>query len=132
MGGFAVDITAEKCYICNPFKLNLLAREDRTMFAVVEIAGKQYRVAPNDTIAIPTMKGKTGEKVKFDKVLLVGAEKEIRVGNPLVAGAKVEATVLGPVRAEKVIVFKKKRRKGYRRTRGHRQGYTQVQITSIG
>jgi len=102
------------------------------MYAVVEIAGKQYRVTQNDTIAIPTLKGKTGDKVKFDKVLLLGGETEIHVGNPVVAGAQVEATVLGPVRAEKVIVFKKKRRKGYRRTRGHRQGYTQVQITSIG
>jgi large subunit ribosomal protein L21 len=102
------------------------------MYAIVEIAGKQYRVAPNDTIAIPTLKRKAGEKVKFDKILLLGADKEVRVGNPVVAGAKVEATVLGQVKAEKVIIFKKKRRKNYRRTRGHRQGYTHVQITSIG
>jgi large subunit ribosomal protein L21 len=102
------------------------------MYAVVDIAGRQYRVAPKDTIAIPTLKGKAGDKVKFDRVLLFGGEKEIRVGNPVIAGVKVEATVLGPVKGEKVLIFKKKRRKGYRRTRGHRQAYTQVQITSIG
>jgi large subunit ribosomal protein L21 len=132
MGCFVVDIIAEKRYIYNPLELNPLGREDREMYAIVEIAGKQYRVAPNDTIAIPTLKRKAGEKVNFDKVLLLGADKEVHVGNPVVAGAKVEATVLGQVKAEKVIVFKKKRRKNYRRTRGHRQGYTHVQITSIG
>ena len=102
------------------------------MYAVVEIAGKQYTVAPNDKIHVPTLKQKAGDKVKFDKVLLLGGDKEISIGNPLVAGANVEATVLDHVRDEKVIVFKKKKRKGYRLKKGHRQAYTQVQITSIG
>lgn len=132
MGWFVVDIIAEKRYIYNLLELNPLGREDREMYAIVEIAGKQYRVAPNDTIAIPTLKRKAGEKVNFDKILLLGADKEVRVGNPVVAGATVQATVLGQFKAEKVIIFKKKRRKNYRRTRGHRQGYTHVQITSIG
>lgn len=102
------------------------------MYAVVEIAGKQFTVAPNDKIHVPTLNQKAGAKVKFDRVLLLGGEKEITVGNPLVAGANVEATVLDQVRDEKVIVFKKKKRKGYRVKKGHRQAYTQVQITSIG
>lgn len=101
------------------------------MYAVVEIAGKQFRVSPNDKIQVPTLKQKPGAKVKFDRVLLIGGEKETRVGNPVVAGAKVEGTVLDHGRDEKVIVFKKKKRKGYRVTRGHRQGFSEVQITSI-
>lgn len=101
------------------------------MFAVVEIAGKQFKVSPKDTIRVPTLKEKAGAKLLFDRVLLVGGEKETRVGNPVVAGVKVEGTVLDHGRADKVTVFKKKRRKGYRVKKGHRQGYTQVQITAI-
>jgi large subunit ribosomal protein L21 len=101
------------------------------MYAVVEIAGKQFRVSPNDTIKVPTLKQKPGAKIKFDRVLLIGKENETIVGNPLVAGANVEGTVVDHGRAEKVIVFKKKKRKGYRVSRGHRQGFSQVQITSI-
>ena len=101
------------------------------MYAVVEIAGKQFRVSPNDTIKVPTLKQKPGAKITFDRVLLIGGENETRVGNPLVAGASVEGTVVDHGRAEKVTVFKKKKRKGYRVSRGHRQGFSQVQITSI-
>jgi large subunit ribosomal protein L21 len=102
------------------------------MFAVVDIAGKQFRIAQNDKILVPTLKQKAGSTVKFDKVLLLGGEKQITIGNPLVAGASVEATVLENMKDDKVIVFKKKKRKGYRLKRGHRQQYTQVQITKIG
>lgn len=102
------------------------------MYAVVEIAGKQYKVAENDRIVIPSLEQKSGQKVTFDRVFLVEDGKEISIGNPLVPGASVEATVLGDVRDKKVVVFKKKKRKGYRVRRGHRQGYTQVQITGIG
>lgn len=102
------------------------------MFAVVDIAGKQFRVAENDKILVPTMKGEGGSAVRFDKVLLLGEGKQISVGNPLVAGASVEARVLENMKDDKVIVFKKKKRKGYRLKRGHRQEYTQVQITKIG
>ncbi len=101
------------------------------MYAVVEIAGKQYKVTNNDEILVPTRKEKAGDKVKFDRVLLLGSDKEITVGHPLVSGASVEATVLDGVRGEKVIVFKKKKRKGYRLKKGHRQDYTRVQITNI-
>jgi large subunit ribosomal protein L21 len=101
------------------------------MFAVVEIAGKQFKVSPKDTIRVPSLNEKAGAKLHFDRVLLLGGEKEIRVGNPVVTGARVEGTVLENGRADKVTVFKKKRRKGYRVKKGHRQGYTQVQITAI-
>ena len=101
------------------------------MYAVVEIAGKQYRVTNNDEILVPTRKEKPGDKVKFDRVLLLGSDKEITVGHPVVSGASVEATVMDGVRGEKVIVFKKKKRKGYRVKKGHRQDYTRVQITNI-
>jgi large subunit ribosomal protein L21 len=101
------------------------------MYAVVEIAGKQYKVTNNDEILVPTRKEKPGDKVKFDRVLLLGSDKEITVGHPLVSGASVEATVMDGVRGEKVIVFKKKKRKGYRLKKGHRQDYTRVQITNI-
>lgn len=101
------------------------------MYAVVEIGGKQFKVSPNDTIKVPTLKEKAGAKITFDRVLLVGSDKEIRVGTPVVDGAKVEGTVVDIGREKKVVVFKKKRRKGYRVKRGHRQGYARVQITAI-
>ena len=102
------------------------------MFAVVDIAGKQFRIAPNDKILVPSLEGKIGSTVKFDRVLLLGDDKQISVGNPVVTGAHVEATVLEQMKDNKVIVFKKKKRKGYRVKRGHRQGYTQIQITKLG
>ena len=101
------------------------------MFAVVEIAGKQYTVSPNDTIVVPSLNEKAGTSVKFDRVMLLGNEQQIRVGSPLLAGANVQATVVRDVRGDKVIVFKKKKRKGYRVKRGHRQDYTEVKITNI-
>lgn len=102
------------------------------MYAVVDIAGKQFKVATDDKIFVPTLKHNKGASVTFDKVLLLGGDKEVMVGNPTVAGASVEATVLDHVQGDKVVVFKKKRRKGYRVKRGHRQAYTHVQITKIG
>jgi len=101
------------------------------MYAVVQIAGKQYRVSQNDTIQIPTLDEKEGTNVKFDRVLLVGSEKQITVGHPLVSGANVEATVIGGGKSDKVMILKKKKRKGYRLKRGHRQAYTEVKITNI-
>lgn len=102
------------------------------MYAVVDIAGKQFRIAENDKILVPTLKEKVGSTVRFERVLLLGEDKQISVGSPLVAGASVEATVLDNLKDDKVIVFKKKKRKGYRVKRGHRQKYTQIQITKIG
>lgn len=101
------------------------------MIAVVEVAGRQYRVSQNDTIVVPTLHEKAGTKVEFQHVLLLSDEKGTAVGHPLVQGAKVEATVVGDLKADKVMVFKKKKRKGYRLKRGHRQRYTEVKITNI-
>jgi large subunit ribosomal protein L21 len=101
------------------------------MYAVVQIAGKQYRVSQNDSIQVPTLDEKEGTNVRFDRVLLVGSEKQITVGHPLVSGASVEATVIGGGKSDKVMILKKKKRKGYRLRRGHRQAYTEVKITNI-
>ncbi len=102
------------------------------MYAVVEIAGKQFKVAPSEKLKVPRLKAEVGQEVKFDKVLLVSDNGSVKVGNPTVEGMKVEAKVLNHGKDEKVIVFKKKRRKGYRVKRGHRQGYTEIEITSVG
>jgi len=101
------------------------------MYAVVEIAGKQYRVSQNDTIQVPTLAEKEGTNVRFDRVLLVGSEKQITVGHPIISGANVEATVVGGGKSDTVMILKKKKRKGYRLRRGHRQAYTNVKITNI-
>jgi large subunit ribosomal protein L21 len=101
------------------------------MYAVVQIAGRQYKVKQNDTIRVPSLDEKEGTNVRFDQILLVGSEKQITVGHPLVRGANVEATVLGNGKADKVMILKKKKRKGYRLKHGHRQPYTEVKITNI-
>ncbi len=101
------------------------------MYAVVEIAGRQYKVAPKDRIVVPTLKQKAGEAVQFDRVLLLDNGTRVAIGSPVVSGARVSATVLEHAKADKVTIFKKKRRKGYRVTRGHRQGVTRVEITNI-
>lgn len=101
------------------------------MYAVVEIAGKQFKVVATSTIRVPRLQAEVGKKVEFDKVLLLAEDGTVKVGNPTVKGAKVEAKVLNHGKDEKVIVFKKKRRKGYRVKRGHRQGYTELEITKI-
>jgi large subunit ribosomal protein L21 len=102
------------------------------MYAVVDIAGQQFKVAPSNKYYVPRLEGDAGTKVKFDKVLLLADEKNITIGSPIVKGINVEATVLGHVKDDKVIVFKKKKRKGYRVKKGHRQQYTQIEITNIG
>ena len=101
------------------------------MFAVVEIAGQQYTVAKDDKLMVPLLESKIGAKVKFDKVLLLGNEKQTTVGTPYVSGAAIEAKVLGHMKDEKVHVFKKKKRKGYKVLRGHRQNYTEIEITKV-
>ena len=101
------------------------------MYAVVEIAGQQYKVNSAEKLYVPRLENEVGSDVKFDKVLLLSDDKSIKVGAPVVAGASVKAKVLAHVKDEKVIVFKKKKRKGYRVKRGHRQQYTHIEITSI-
>lgn len=102
------------------------------MYAVVEIAGQQYKVAKSDKIHIPRLESEIGVKVKFDKVLLMGDDKQTRIGTPYLDGSSVEATILGHMKDDKVIVFKKKRRKGYRVLRGHRQQFTEIEVTKVG
>lgn len=100
------------------------------MYAIVEVAGKQFKVREHDTLYLPRQTADIGETVTFDRVLLVSGD-EVQVGQPTVAGASVTAKVLDHVRADKVVVFKKKRRKGYRVKNGHRQPYTRVTIESL-
>jgi large subunit ribosomal protein L21 len=101
------------------------------MFAVVEVAGQQLRVSPSEKIYIPRLQKEAGESVTFDKVVLLSDDTKVSIGAPYLKGSSVTAKVLGHERDEKVIVFKKKKRKGYRVRRGHRQQYTQVEITKI-
>lgn len=101
------------------------------MFAVIKTGGKQYKVAPGDTLFVEKLPGEAGEIVALDQVLMLGDDKGTTVGTPLVEGAAVAAEVLRQDRHAKVIVFKKKRRKNYRRTRGHRQETTVLQVTEI-
>ena len=101
------------------------------MYAVIRSGGKQYRVAPGQTIRLETLAGDVGAKVELGDVLLVENEGNVQVGSPLISNAKVQATVLQHDRAKKILVFKKKRKKQYRRTQGHRQDYTSVRIDNI-
>ena len=101
------------------------------MFAIVEIAGLQYKVEQNQKLFVNRLKGEKGDKVSFDKVLLT-IDGVIIVGVLAVEGVSVQAEILDHVQADKVIVFKKKRRKGYKVKNGHRQQLTQIQIVSIG
>ena len=101
------------------------------MFAVVRTGGKQYKVAENDIITVERLDADAGAKVTLDDVLMLGAGAEVTLGAPALAGASVTAEVLDQVRGDKIVVFKKKRRKGYRRTRGHRQDLTVLRITGI-
>jgi large subunit ribosomal protein L21 len=101
------------------------------MYAVVEIAGQQYKVNPSERLYVPKLEQDVDAVVKFDKILLLADDKAVKVGNPLVAGATVEAKVLAHVKDDKVTIFKKKKRKGYRVKRGHRQQYTHIEITAI-
>ena len=101
------------------------------MSAIVCIAGKQFNVKASDIVCVPKLKAELHSSVTFDEVLLVDNGKEVVVGRPKVKGAEVRARVLGHVRDDKVIVFKKKRRKGYRVKAGHRQGYTKICIEDI-
>lgn len=101
------------------------------MYAVIRTGGKQYRVAKNDVITIEKLVADKGATVSFDEVLMVGGDGAAKVGAPLVAGAKVTGTVLDQGKGEKILVFKKRRRKNSRRKNGHRQFETVVRIADI-
>jgi large subunit ribosomal protein L21 len=101
------------------------------MHAVIKTGGKQYRVAEGDVLQIETISGEPGDAVSFDEVLAVGDGADMKVGTPVVEGAKVDAEVVDQTRGDKIIVFKKKRRQNYRRRTGHRQNLTVVRVTGI-
>ena len=101
------------------------------MYAVIKTGGKQYRVAPDDVIKVERLAGDAGDKVKITDVLMVGGDGEPMIGAPIVEGATVTAELVEQTRGKKIIVFKKKRRKNYRRTHGHRQDLTVLRITEI-
>jgi large subunit ribosomal protein L21 len=101
------------------------------MYAVIKSGGKQYRVEPGSQLRVEALAAEVGAPVSFDEVLLVGAGDAVKVGAPLVAGAKVKATVLAHGRADKVRIFKLRRRKHYQKSQGHRQSYTEVRIDDI-
>ncbi len=101
------------------------------MYAVLETGSKQYRVAAGDKLEIERLTTEAGKSVTFDRVLLVNKDGKVTVGSPTVSGATVTADVVSHIRGEKKLTFKKKRRKGYQKTIGHRQELTVVQIKSI-
>lgn len=100
------------------------------MYAIVEIGGHQYKVT-KDQVLFVDKQNTEDKKITLDRVFLIGGGKEIKVGTPVVEGAKVQATILETVKADKLIVFKKKRRKGYQKRTGHRQKLSQIRIDKI-
>lgn len=101
------------------------------MYSVIQTSGFQYKVAAGQILRLPLQQVETGSTLDFDQVLLAGDGADVQVGQPVVAGAKVSAEVLLHGKADKVMVFRRKRRKGFRRLRGHRQCFTEVVITSV-
>jgi large subunit ribosomal protein L21 len=101
------------------------------IYAIIEIGGKQYKVAPKQTIEVERLDVPEGDIVELDKVLFIGEDKDTLVGNPIIKGAKVLATSLGEAKGEKIIVFKYKSKVRYRSKRGHRQTYTKILVNEI-
>lgn len=101
------------------------------MYAVIKTGGKQYRVKEGSVLRIEKLDADAGDKIEFDQVLLVGDGSDVKVGAPLVAGSKVEATVQSQGRTRKIDVVKFKRRQNYQRLRGHRQAFTEIRVTGI-
>jgi len=101
-------------------------------YAVIRTGGKQYRVEPGDVIRVESLAGDVGADIRFDEVLLRWTEAGVAGGAPLIEGASVAGKIVGQGRARKILVYKKKRRKNYRRRAGHRQAVTTVQVVSVG
>jgi large subunit ribosomal protein L21 len=101
------------------------------MYAIVDIGGQQFRAETGKILKVPLLQKEIGEKVEFDRILLLDDEKKIKLGQPLVKGAKISAKIVEHGRDKKVIIFKKKRRKGYKVKKGHRQNFTKIQIDTI-
>ena len=101
------------------------------MYAVVRTGGKQVRVSAGQSVRVEKLAGEVGDAISFDEVLLVGGDGSTKVGQPLVEGASVQGKITAQGRADKITIFKMKRRKNYRRKQGHRQAYTEVTVESI-
>ena len=101
------------------------------MYAVVKTGGKQYRVSAGDRLRIEKIPGNVGDDVSFEEILMIGGTDDVKIGTPDVKGAKVTGKIMEQGRAKKIIVFKFKRRKGYKKKQGHRQSFTNVEITGI-
>lgn len=101
------------------------------MYAIVATGGKQYRVKEGEKLRVEKLSAEEGDKIKLDQVLLVGEGKDVKIGAPYVKGAKVTATVVANGRGDKVKIIKFRRRKHYRKQAGHRQSYTEIEITGI-
>jgi large subunit ribosomal protein L21 len=101
------------------------------MYAIVDIAGQQFKVEKDQKVFVHRLDAQEGAELSFDKVLLVDNDGDVKVGVPTISGAKISAKVLAHVRADKVLVFKKRRRKGYQKLNGHRQDLTQIQVEEI-
>ncbi len=101
------------------------------MYAIVDIAGKQFKVEKDQSIFAPRLEGEEGSAVEFKNVLLVDNDGKVKIGSPTVKGSKVSGKILEHVKGDKVIVFKKKKRKGYKKKNGHRQQFTKVLVESI-
>ena len=106
--------------------------ETAVAYAIIRTGGKQYRVSPGDVVRVPSLAGKNaGDTIEFDEILVSGDDEGLRIGTPVVEGIRVTATIVRNGRAPKIIVYKYKRRKQYKRTHGHRQGFTEVKIDSV-
>ena len=101
------------------------------MYVIVDIQGQQFKVQKDQKLFVHRINASEGDSVEFDKVLLIGNDKDITIGSPTVEGAKVVVEILSHVKGDKVLVFKKKRRKGYRKLNGHRQQFSQVLVKDI-
>jgi len=101
------------------------------MYAVIKTGGKQYRVAPGEKIKVETLEAEVGATIVLDQVLMVADGEAVKVGTPILAGAKVSATVVSHGRGPKVRIFKMRRRKHYQKTQGHRQNYTEIRVDAI-
>ncbi len=101
------------------------------MYAIIKTGGKQYKVQQGDTLKVEKLQGKDGSEIQFNDVLMYSDGEQITLGEPVIENAMVKAHILDQGKNKKIIVFKYKRRKGYRRTKGHRQHYTSVKIDSI-
>ena len=110
---------------------NLQTKIQTKMYAIVEIAGQQFKVEKDRRVYVQRLKAEEGAQVTFDRVMLVDNDGDVKVGTPTVSGANVTATVLQHLKGDKVLVFKKKRRKGYQKLNGHRQFLTSIKIDNI-